>query len=422
LTAARPVGLAAWQWLEIAAGQPRVVAATQEAFVPQMLNMELPAVAGVSFSKGCYPGQEIVARTQYLGKVKRRTFRARLASAVAPAPMSMPRRPATSIAVRSSAWPPPRSAASNAWSACRAARSKPARCILARSTAATGNPDPALRPVLTPAMCLILVAWRVHPDYPLVVAANRDEFFARPTAPAAFWQDAPQVLAGRDLDAGGTWMGSHPRRTLRGPDQFSRSGADAQAAPSRGALVADFLTGDETPQAYLERTADYGRRCNGYNLLVGDGETLWWASNMGGERAPWSPGCTACRTTCSIRPGRKSALARRRWPGARRCLPDDQALFALLRDDGVHPDDAPAADRRAARMGTPVVLGLRQVARLWHAQFDRVLPGPRGLDRASFDEQTWLPGAQRGERLRYGFRSSLASPCAPWSGAESRLP
>lgn len=84
VVAARPVGLAAWQWLEIAAGQPRVVAATQEAFVPQMLNMELPAVAGVSFSKGCYPGQEIVARTQYLGKVKRRTYRARLAAAPSP--------------------------------------------------------------------------------------------------------------------------------------------------------------------------------------------------------------------------------------------------------------------------------------------------------------------------------------------------
>jgi folate-binding protein YgfZ len=83
-TSARPVGLAPWQWLEIAAGQPRVVLATQEAFVPQMLNMELPAVAGVSFSKGCYPGQEIVARTQYLGKVKRRTYRARLASEAAP--------------------------------------------------------------------------------------------------------------------------------------------------------------------------------------------------------------------------------------------------------------------------------------------------------------------------------------------------
>jgi hypothetical protein len=88
---ARPVGLAAWQWLEIAAGQPRVVAATQEAFVPQMLNMELPAVAGVSFSKGCYPGQEIVARTQFKGKVKRRTYRARLVDALAPgAPVYAP--------------------------------------------------------------------------------------------------------------------------------------------------------------------------------------------------------------------------------------------------------------------------------------------------------------------------------------------
>ncbi len=84
MSSAKSVGLAAWHWLDINAGQPSVVAATQEAFVPQMLNMELPAVAGVSFSKGCYPGQEIVARTQYLGKVKRRTYRASLATPVPP--------------------------------------------------------------------------------------------------------------------------------------------------------------------------------------------------------------------------------------------------------------------------------------------------------------------------------------------------
>jgi folate-binding protein YgfZ len=81
---ARPVGLATWQRLEILAGQARVLAATQEAFVPQMLNLELPSIAAVSFTKGCYPGQEIVARTQYLGKVKRRTYRARVAVAVPP--------------------------------------------------------------------------------------------------------------------------------------------------------------------------------------------------------------------------------------------------------------------------------------------------------------------------------------------------
>ncbi|MCF8151718.1 MAG: folate-binding protein [Burkholderiaceae bacterium] len=84
MSSTKSVGLAAWHWLDISVGQPSVVAATQEAFVPQMLNMELPAVAGVSFSKGCYPGQEIVARTQYLGKVKRRTFRASLANPVPP--------------------------------------------------------------------------------------------------------------------------------------------------------------------------------------------------------------------------------------------------------------------------------------------------------------------------------------------------
>jgi folate-binding protein YgfZ len=71
---AQPAGLAAWHWLEIAAGVPRIVAATQEAFVPQMVNLEL--VGGVSFTKGCYPGQEIVARTHYLGKIKRRMYRA----------------------------------------------------------------------------------------------------------------------------------------------------------------------------------------------------------------------------------------------------------------------------------------------------------------------------------------------------------
>ncbi len=81
---ATPAGVAAWRWREIAAGQPRVVAATQEAFVPQMVNMELPAVGGISFTKGCYPGQEIVARTQYLGKIKRRMYRARIDEALPP--------------------------------------------------------------------------------------------------------------------------------------------------------------------------------------------------------------------------------------------------------------------------------------------------------------------------------------------------
>ena len=80
----REVAIETWHWLTIAAGLPHVELATQEAFVPQMLNMELLAVAGISFSKGCYPGQEIVARTQYLGKIKRRMVRVRLSASAKP--------------------------------------------------------------------------------------------------------------------------------------------------------------------------------------------------------------------------------------------------------------------------------------------------------------------------------------------------
>jgi uncharacterized protein with NRDE domain len=139
-------------------------------------------------------------------------------------------------------------------------------------------------------MCLILVAWRVHPDYPLVVAANRDEFFARSTAPVAFWKDAPQVLAGRDLEAGGTWMGVTRNGRFAALTNFRDPAQNRKGVPSRGGLVADFLTGDEAPQDYLERIASLGKQCNGYNLLVSDGTELWWSSNIGGAARRLEPG------------------------------------------------------------------------------------------------------------------------------------
>ena len=139
-------------------------------------------------------------------------------------------------------------------------------------------------------MCLILVAWRVHADYPLVVAANRDEFFARPTAPAAFWNDAPQVLAGRDLDAGGTWMGVTRSGRFAALTNFRDPAQNRIGAPSRGALVAGFLRGREAPQTYFEGIAARRRECNGYNLLACDGETLCWSSNMGGRPRSLAPG------------------------------------------------------------------------------------------------------------------------------------
>ena len=250
-------------------------------------------------------------------------------------------------------------------------------------------------------MCLILVAWQVHPDYPLVVAANRDEFFARPTAPAAFWKDASQVLAGRDLEAGGTWMGVTRTGRFAALTNFRDPAQNRAGAPSRGRLVADFLVGDETPLACLARIAPHARQCNGFNLLVGDGETLWWSSNMGGEPRRLEPGVYGVSNHLLDTPWPKVGAGKTALAHALDRLPDDEALFALLQDDGIHPDE------RLPQTGIPL-----EWERLLSSAFVKS-PGygtrsstvlTIGRDGwTAFDEQTWLPGAQRGQRLRYRF-------------------
>lgn len=131
-------------------------------------------------------------------------------------------------------------------------------------------------------MCLILFAHRAHPEYRLVLAANRDEFYDRPTAPAAPWPDAPGVVAGRDLRGGGTWLAVGPGgrwaalTNHRDPAEFGR------AAPSRGELVAGFLRGGDPPAAYLARLAPRAGEYNGFNLLVGDAAGVHWLGNRSG--------------------------------------------------------------------------------------------------------------------------------------------
>jgi uncharacterized protein with NRDE domain len=255
-------------------------------------------------------------------------------------------------------------------------------------------------------MCLILVAWRVHPDYPLVVAANRDEFFSRPTAPAAFWKDAPQVLAGRDLEAGGTWMGVTRDGRFAALTNFRDPAQIRKDAPSRGRLVADFLTGSDAPQAYLQRTAGYGSRCNGYNLLAGDGESLWWASNMGGEPCKLEPGVYGVSNHLLDTPWPKVGAGKTALAAAIDRLPDDQALFELLRDDGIHPDAT------LPQTGVPLdwerLLSSAFVKSPGYGTRSSTVLCADGKDWIGFDEQTWLPGAQRGERLHYRFRKTAA--------------
>lgn len=128
-------------------------------------------------------------------------------------------------------------------------------------------------------MCLIVFAWQVVPGTPLIVAANRDEFYDRPAVPASWWDDHPQVYAGRDLRGGGTWIGITRQGRFGALTNIRAPSDKLDNAPSRGALVADYLSGRATAQQYVAETAAHAHRFNGFNLLVGDGKELIWFSN-----------------------------------------------------------------------------------------------------------------------------------------------
>ncbi|MBT8435213.1 MAG: NRDE family protein [Gammaproteobacteria bacterium] len=127
-------------------------------------------------------------------------------------------------------------------------------------------------------MCLILFAWRQHRDYPLVLIANRDEYYARPTRDAHWWDESP-VFAGRDLEAGGTWLGVNRRGSLAAVTNVREPGAMKPGNKSRGALTQNFLSGDATPEAYLQELTPNDRDYAGFNLLLGDAQGLWFYSN-----------------------------------------------------------------------------------------------------------------------------------------------
>ena len=128
-------------------------------------------------------------------------------------------------------------------------------------------------------MCLLVVAWQVHPRYRVVVAANRDEFHARPTAPLAPWADPPQILAGRDLQAGGTWIGLDRERRFGLVTNYRELAQPRHTAPTRGRLVPSFLDAPLTAHHYLRALEADAQGYAGFNLLLGDGERLMYASN-----------------------------------------------------------------------------------------------------------------------------------------------
>ena len=139
-------------------------------------------------------------------------------------------------------------------------------------------------------MCLILFSYKNHPKYRLILAANRDEFLDRPTKPARFWNEHPDLLAGKDTRAGGTWMGVTTDLRFAAITNYREPASEKPDAPSRGHLVLDYLKGSSHPQAYLQELQKNAAVYNGYNLLAGSAAGLWFYSNKENQVREVTPG------------------------------------------------------------------------------------------------------------------------------------
>ena len=170
-------------------------------------------------------------------------------------------------------------------------------------------------------MCLVIIAWQKHQDYPLILAGNRDEFHSRPTRDARVWSDHPDIMGGRDLQAGGTWLALHRNGRIATVTNFRDAQLEPATFRSRGHLVTEFLLGAAGPLEYLESID--GDSYAGFNLLVSDGLTLAYLSNRGAPAKELGAGVY----------GVSNALLDAKWD---KVLRSKQSMLRLLREDKIN--------------------------------------------------------------------------------------
>ena len=227
-------------------------------------------------------------------------------------------------------------------------------------------------------MCLLVLAWRCHPRYRLVVAANRDEFHARPAAPLAPWDDIAGIVGGRDLQASGAWFAVDGARRFGIVTNFREFGRRRRSAPSRGGLIPAFLARPRPPADYLQALETDAPGYAGFNLLLADRDSLWYASNRADQFArELPPGIYGLSNEFLDTPWPKLVRVRARFAallqidrfgrprGAVR-----RSLFAMLADRETAPPDEPAGRRPVPRMGAQAVGAVRARSDLWHALLD----------------------------------------------------
>lgn len=262
-------------------------------------------------------------------------------------------------------------------------------------------------------MCLIALAWRAHPRFPLVIAANRDEFFARPTREAHFWADHPQVLAGRDLEAMGSWMGISRTGRFAALTNYRGPGERELDKASRGDLVADFLIGSDPAEVYLGTLRP--ERYNGFSLVVGDvAQALWVFSNRGPQPRALEPGVHVLSNHLMDTPWPKSQRLRARMeaalapedrnPGADRIL--EELLQALGDREQAKTQELPetGVGLELEQLLSPVFVAMPGYGTRCSTI---ILVNDQGMVR--FQEITWNEEGREARRVEYSYFSSSSS-------------
>jgi uncharacterized protein with NRDE domain len=203
-------------------------------------------------------------------------------------------------------------------------------------------------------MCLLFLSIDNHPNYKLVLAGNRDEFYNRKTAAAQFWHDNENILGGRDLVAGGTWLAMTKQGRIGMVTNYRDPQNIKSNAPSRGHLVSDFLAGDESTDTYLRRVSENGKMYNGFNLIIGDKNDLSYYSNYREGVEKLAPGFYGLSNHLLETAWPKVARGKERiTPVIERAVIDPEKILDALYDDHVADDNVlpvtglPLAQERA---------------------------------------------------------------------------
>jgi uncharacterized protein with NRDE domain len=190
-------------------------------------------------------------------------------------------------------------------------------------------------------MCLIVFAYNCHPNYSLILGANRDEYRDRPTEQARFWPDAPHILAGRDRQAGGTWLGVTTDGKLAAVTNYRDPRQQVVDPPSRGKLVAGFLQNPlVTPEEFQKVLNRDGRVFDGFSLLYGTGNELHYFTNRGGSSGPVLPGVHGLSNHLLDTRWPKLTVARSRLKAVQQhTYVDPELIFEALSDPSPFAED-----------------------------------------------------------------------------------